>query len=113
LSLKETPTHTEPVRALEPEKLPELPKPEFDERDLQLKLANISTEMIHKNLKKIVKSQKLSDTEMDDTLRRLLYKRLCLEPEPKPKKEKKPVKNAKKKFKVVSPPSSESDSDSD
>jgi hypothetical protein len=70
--------------------------------------------MIQKNLKKIVKSQKLSDAEMDDMLRRLLYKRLCLEPEPKePKKKEMPAKKkGKKKFKLVEP-SSEDESESD
>jgi hypothetical protein len=109
---------------LEPEKMKKVIKkapeptvvedePEFDESKLQLKLADISTDMIQKNLKKIVKSQKLSDIEMDDMLKRLLYKRLCLEPEPKPKESKKKEKPAKKKtkFKVVVPSSSESDSD--
>jgi hypothetical protein len=106
---------------LEPEKMKKVIKkapeptvvedePEFDESKLQLKLADISTDMIQKNLKKIVKSQKLSDIEMDDMLKRLLYKRLCLEPEPKPKKKEKPAKK-KTKFKVVVPSSSESDSD--
>ena len=80
----------------------------FDERDLQLKLADISTDMIEKNLKKIVKSKKLSNVEMDDMLRRMLYKKLCLEePKTKPKKKEKPIKKKKgKKFKLAPPPSS-------
>lgn len=78
----------------------------FDESKLQTKLAEISTDMISKNLKKIVKSQKLSDNEMDLLLKKMLYTKLCLEP-PKPTKEKKTKK--KTKFKLVEPSSSESD----
>ena len=110
---------------LEPEKMKKVIKkapeptvvedePEFDESKLQLKLADISTDMIQKNLKKIVKSQKLSDAEMDDMLRRLLYKRLCLdEPKESKKKEKPAKKKGNKKFKLVEPPSSEDESESD
>ena len=100
-----------PEKSAEPEAKPA--EPEFDESKLQLKLADISTDLIHKNLKKIVKSQKLSDIEMDDMLKRLLYKRLCLEPEPKPKKKEKLAKKKGKKFKLVEPPSSEDESESD
>jgi hypothetical protein len=69
--------------------------------------------MIEKNLKKIVKSKKLSNDEMDDMLRRMLYKKLCLEQQ-KPKKVK-PIKKKKgKKFKLAPPPSSsESESESE
>ena len=107
-----------PEKSAEPEAKPAEPEakpaePEFDESKLQLKLADISTDMIQKNLKKIVKSQKLSDIEMDDMLKRLLYKRLCLEPEPKPKKKEKLAKKKGKKFKLVEPPSSEDESESD
>ena len=107
-----------PEKSAEPEAKPAEPEakpaePEFDESKLQLKLADISTDMIQKNLKKIVKSQKLSDIEMDDMLKRLLYKRLCLEPEPKPKKKEIPAKKKGKKFKLVEPPSSEDESESD
>ena len=83
-------------------------EPEFDESLLQKKMDNISTDMIQKNMKKIVKAQKLSDKDMDMLLKKMLYKKLCVE-EKEPKK--KPGK--KKKFKVVEPSSSESSDDSD
>ena len=83
------------------------PEESFDDSKLQSKLAEISTDMIKENMKTIVKSQKLSDQEMDVMLKRMLYKKLCLEP---PKKVK-PVKKSKKsKFKIVS---SESETESD
>ena len=88
------------------------PTPEFDEAKLQMKLGEISTDMIQKNLKKVVKAQKLSDAEMDDMLKRLLYKKLCMAEPTKPAKKEKPKKKAKKKFKIVEP-SSESESESD
>ena len=75
-------------------------EPEFNETKLQTKLAEISTDMIQKNMKKIVKNQKLSDNELDMLLNKMLYKKLCLD-EPKPVKSKKG-----KKFKVVEPQSS-------
>jgi hypothetical protein len=59
--------------------------------------------MIKKNLKSIVKAQKLSDKELDTMLKKLLYKKLCIEPEPKMK--------PKKKKKYVESSSEESDSD--
>jgi hypothetical protein len=87
----------------------------FDERDFQEKLVDISTDMIEKNLKKIVKSQKLSNDDMDMLLKKMLYKKLCLEePKTKPKKkekEKSVKKKAKKKFKMVEPSESESESE--
>jgi hypothetical protein len=90
------PVEPEPV---EPE--PVEHEPEFDEVKLQTKLASISTSLIRSNLKKIVKAQKLSDTELDDMLKRMLYKKLCLTPS-------EPKKKVKKKKIVVS---SESESD--
>lgn len=96
----ETPLIVKPTPPPEPE-----PEEPFSESILQTKLAEISTEMIQKNMKKIVKSQKLSDAEMDTLLRKMLYKRLCIEPPPvKPEKKKK-----KSKFKLIEPSSSESD----
>ena len=84
------------------------PEPEFDESLLQKKMANISTDMIQKNMKKIVKAQKLSDKDTDLLLKKMLYKKLCVEEKPPKKKQGK-----KKKFKVVQPSSSESSDDSD
>ena len=81
---------------------------EFNEKHLQTKLAEISTDLIRDNLKTIVKSQKLSDKDMDILIKKLLFEKLCLKPDKtKPKEKKK-----KKKFKIVEP-SSESESDSD
>jgi len=101
---KEIPSSDEPKPKPKPE--PE-PEPEFNEQRLQEKLADVSTTMIQKNLKKIVKAQKLSDAEMDLLVKKMLYQKLCVT---EPKKEKKPKK--KKRFKVVEPSSSE-DSESD
>ena len=81
-------------------------KPEFNEKILQTKLADVSTDIIRDNLKTIIKSQKLSDKEMDMLLKKMLFDKLCLaKPEKKEKKK-------KKKFKIVEP-SSESESESD
>ena len=85
----------------------------FDEAKLQMKLADISTSVVKKNMKQIIKNQKLSDNEYDLLLKKMLYKKLCSD-EPKekvkPKKVKKPKKN---KFKLKEPSSSESESESD
>lgn len=86
------------------------PEPEFSEGKLQSKLAEISTDMIKDNLKKVVQAQKLSDEQMDVVLRKLLYRKLMLN---EPKKKEIPVKKKKKKkakFKVVSSSESESES---
>lgn len=105
-----------PETLITTEKLPEKveTEPEFDESKLQTKLADLSTDLIKDNLKKVVKAQKLSDAEMDSLLKRMLYKKLCME-EPKTKKSKeKPAKKKKKsKFKVVSSESESESSDSD
>ena len=83
-------------------------KPEFNEKILQTKLADVSTDIIRDNLKTIIKSQKLSDKEMDMLLKKMLFDKLCIaKPEKKEKDKKK-----KKKFKIVEP-SSESESESD
>ena len=86
------------------------PTPEFNEKKLQTKLAEISTDMIQKELKTIVKSQKLSEKDLDILLKKMLYEKLCMQPDktkPKETKEKK----KKKKFKIVEPSRSESESD--
>ena len=96
-----------PVEETPPEPSPE--SPEFNEKHLQTKLAEISTDLIRDNLKTIVKSQKLSDKDMDILLKKMLYEKLCMKPDkPKETKEKK----KKKKFKIVEP-SSESESETD
>jgi hypothetical protein len=92
-----------------PQQTPETPTPEFNEKHLQTKLAEISTDMIKDNLKTIVKAQKLTDKDMDILIKKLLFEKLCIKPDkPKETKEKK----KKKKFKIVEP-SSESESESD
>jgi hypothetical protein len=84
-------------------------EPEYDESKLQSKLAEISTDLIQKNLKKIVKSQSLSDSEMDLLLRKMLYKKLCIDQPDKPA-----IKKVKKsKFKIVQPKTSSDESESD
>ena len=101
------PPSPEPVEPVEPEPV----EPEFSERDLQHKMAELTTNMVADNVKKIVKSQKLSNEEYDALLRRMLYKKLCIDSEPTKTKTKK-GKKAKKKFKIVEP-SESSDSDSE
>jgi hypothetical protein len=86
--------------------------PEFDEKDLQMRMADLTTDMIQKNFKKVVKAQKLSDAEYDILLKQMLYEKLCMT-EPKPKKPSKQPKKVKKaRFKIVEPSSSE-ESESD
>ena len=101
-------TEPTPPPTPEPEPEPEIePEPEtFDESKLQIKLVELSTDMIQKNMKKIVKAQKLSDQEMDSLIKKMLYQKLCID-EPEPKKAK-PKKAKKKSFKVVQPSSSKS-----
>lgn len=103
-----------PETLITAEKLPEKVEiePEFDESKLQSKLAELSTDMIKDNLKKVVASQKLSDAELDSLLKRMLYKKLMLDEPKKKEKKEKPVKKKKKKskFKVVSSSESESES---
>ena len=102
---KPTPTPT-PKPTIEPM---EKPTPEFDERDLQVKMAELTTDMVAENVRKIVKSQKLSDAEYNTLLKKMLYQKLCVnEPTSKSTKSKKPTK--KKKYKIVEP-SDDSDSD--
>jgi hypothetical protein len=84
---------------------------EFNEKKLQTKLAELSTDMIKDNLKTIVKSQKLTDKDMDILIKKLLFEKLCLKPD-KPKEKKETKEKKKKKFKIVEP-SSESESESD
>jgi hypothetical protein len=81
----------------------------FNEHKLQEKLADISTDLIKSNLKKVVKAQKLSDAEFDILLKKMLFKKLCINEQPKqPKEDKK--KKKKSKFKIVEPSSSDSES---
>ena len=92
------------------------PEPEFNELDLQIKMAELTTDMVADNVKKIIKSQSLSDKDYDTLLKKMLFQKLCVDKPSKPekkkeKKEKKPKK--KKKFKIVEPSSSEGDSESD
>lgn len=78
---------------------------EFNERDLQNKMMDISTSVVKKNMKQIIKNQKLSDDEYDMLLKKMLYEKLCLkEPKKQPKKK-------KAKFKIVEPSSESSDSE--
>jgi hypothetical protein len=92
------PTETEPIK-----------EPEFNEKDLQHKMAELTTDMVANNMKQIVKSQRLSDKDMDILLKKMLYQKLCSE---KPKKKPMKKKSKKSKFKLVEP-SSDSDSDSE
>ena len=69
----------------EPEPTEEQEPESFDELDLQHKMAELTTSMVATNVKQIIKSQKLSDSEYDALLKRMLYKKLCID-EPKPRK---------------------------
>jgi hypothetical protein len=95
-----------------PPPIPETPAPapEFNEKHLQTKLAEISTDLIRDNLKTIVKSQKLTDKDMDILIKKMLYEKLCMKPD-KTKPDKTKSEKKKKKFKIVEPSSSESESD--
>lgn len=109
---------TQPTPEPEPTPEPQPPTPEptpgFNERDLQIKMAELTTEMVADNVKKIVKSQKLSDEEYNTLLKKMLYKKLCGDAKPKPTKPKttKPKITKKKKFKIVEPPSDSDSSES-
>ena len=96
----------EPEKAIEPE-------PEFNERDLQVKMAELTTDMVANNMKQIIKNQKLSNSEYDILLKKMLYKKLCIDEPKKPKKVKKTKKGKKKFNKIVEPPSESESSDSD
>ena len=105
---KPTPTPT-PKPTIEPM---EKPTPEFDERDLQVKMAELTTDMVAENVRKIVKSQKLSDAEYNTLLKKMLYQKLCVnEPTSKSTKSKISVKSTKKKKYKIVEPSDDSDSD--
>ena len=100
----------EKVKAVEVKAVEPVVEPvEYDPKRLQEKLADISTDLIKDNLKQIIKNQKLSNDEYDLLLRKMLYKKLCID-EPKPKEEKK-KKKPKPKFKIIESSSSESESD--
>jgi hypothetical protein len=88
-------------------------EPEYNEIQLKTKLAAISSKMIKKNLAKVIKAQTLSEADMEIMLKKMLFKRLCIEPEPeKVAKTKKASKTTRTKFKLVEPSDSE-ESDSD
>ena len=84
----------------------------FNEHKLQMKLADISTDLIKDNLKQIIKNHKLNDDDFDVLLKKMLFQKLCIaDPkQPKQPKEKK-KKKSKTTFKIVEPSSSESESD--
>ena len=50
----------------------------YNEEELQTTLANLSTDMIRDNLEKVVKKQKLTNKQMDEMLRKMLYEKLCV-----------------------------------
>ena len=95
----------------EPEVIVEEPIEEpFNEHKLQMKLADISTDLIKDNLKQIIKNQKLNDDDFDVLLKKMLFQKLCIA-DPKQPKQPKEKKKKKSKFKIVEPSSSESESD--
>ena len=95
-----------------PEQSPE--EPEFDEKALQHKIAELSTSMVASNVKQIVSSQKLSDKEYDTLLRKMLYRKLCIDSPNEPKVKPKKTKAKKRaKFRVITPQPSESESESE
>ena len=105
----------EVVEEVKQEVKQEVKEVEYDEAKLQTALADLSTDIIKNNLTKVVEAQKLDDKQMDDMLRKMLYKKLCMDqPDKKAKTKKtkaKKKKSKKPKFKVVEPSSSESESE--
>ena len=110
------------VKEIEDGEQPEVKEPEvkavevvkqeepFNEHKLQMKLADISTDLIKDNLKQIIKNQKLNDDDFDVLLKKMLFQKLCIA-DPKQPKQPKEKKKKKSKFKIVEPSSSESESD--
>ena len=110
------------VKEIEDGEQPEVKEPEvkavevvkqeepFNEHKLQMKLADISTDLIKDNLKQIIKNQKLNDDDFDVLLKKMLFQKLCIA-DPKQPKQPKENKKKKSKFKIVEPSSSESESD--
>jgi hypothetical protein len=84
---------------------------EYDPKRLQEKLADISTDLIKDNLKQIIKNQKLSNDDFDILLKKMLFKKLCIDEQPKPKQVSKKKKKPKPKFKIIESSSSDSESD--
>ena len=69
----------------------------YNEIDLKTRMSEISTDMIKSNMKKIVKSRQLTPDQLDVLLKKMLYKKLCVDDQkPKPKKPKKKPKKPKK-----------------
>ena len=110
------------VKEIEDGEQPEVKEPEvkavevvkqeepFNEHKLQMKLADISTDLIKDNLKQIIKNQKLNDDDFDVLLKKMLFQKLCIA-DPKQPKQPNEKKKKKSKFKIVEPSSSESESD--
>ena len=110
------------VKEIEDGEQPEVKEPEvkavevvkqeepFNEHKLQMKLADISTDLIKDNLKQIIKNQKLNDDDFDVLLKKMLFQKLCIA-DPKQPKQPKEKKKKKSKFNIVEPSSSESESD--
>ena len=103
----------EQPKVIEPEvKAVEVVKQEepFNEHKLQMKLADISTDLIKDNLKQIIKNQKLNDDDFDVLLKKMLFQKLCIA-DPKQPKQPKEKKKKKSKFKIIESSSSESEID--
>ena len=110
------------VKEIEDGEQPEVKEPEvkavevvkqeepFNEHKLQMKLADISTDLIKDNLKQIIKNQKLNDDDFDVLLKKMLFQKLCIA-DPKQPKQPKEKKKKKSKFKIIESSSSESESD--
>ena len=110
------------VKEIEDGEQPEVKEPEvkavevvkqeepFNEHKLQMKLADISTDLIKDNLKQIIKNQKSNDDDFDVLLKKMLFQKLCIA-DPKQPKQPKEKKKKKSKFKIIESSSSESESD--
>ena len=110
------------VKEIEDGEQPEVKEPEvkavevvkqeepFNEHKLQMKLADISTDLIKDNLKQIIKNQKLNDDDFDVLLKKMLFQKLCIA-DPKQPKQPKEKKKKKSMFKIIESSSSESESD--
>jgi hypothetical protein len=86
-----------------------LPAPE-PTPDFKIKLMEVSTDLVKDNIKQF--TPELSQAQTDRLLKQMLYKKLCLNEKVK-KPKSKDLKKKKKQYKVVAPPNTSSDSESD
>jgi hypothetical protein len=100
--IKEAPTPAPAPAVAEDQPAPEKKESSktFNERDLQVKMAELTTDMVANNVKQIIKSQKLSDEQYDMLLKKMLYEKLCLNDDTKTAKTKTKTKTKTKEKKT-------------